>query len=408
MKPNITLIGVNFYPEDTAIGLYSTQMIQYLEANGYTVSVITGFPYYPQWEIYEEYQSKPRFFHENLGTTKILRYKQYVPTKPSFLKRIFHILDFTLGSLLNIRKVEKTDLIICVVPFTSTLLLGWLLKKRTKAKMWAHIQDFEFDAAIQTMVSKKANLIKSPILNFLFRIERGLLNKADVASTISNTMLHKLREKSKTNLAYFPNWIDIETINPKNSNIHRYLDSEKFKILYSGNVGDKQDWELFVGLVSELGNSTEIEIVIVGDGSKHDWLKSQLKDNEMVSFYEPVPYEELTDLLCSADLHILLQKKKVVDTVMPSKLLGMMASGKPSIVTGNSASEVKEVIQKSNGGIYLDTSNTSVLANAVIEMMMDQEKTKVMGQNARNYVVENFSKESILSKFMGKLEEMIK
>ena len=50
MKNNITLIGINFYPEDSAIGLYSTQMAKYLSTD-YDIDVITGFPYYPQWKI---------------------------------------------------------------------------------------------------------------------------------------------------------------------------------------------------------------------------------------------------------------------------------------------------------------------------------------------------------------------
>ena len=94
---NITFISLNFAPEDSAIGLYSTQWVKYLESNGHRVTVVTAFPYYPQWEISKDYKSKPWFFQEHSGSTKLLRYKQYVPKNPSFFKRILHIIDFTIG-----------------------------------------------------------------------------------------------------------------------------------------------------------------------------------------------------------------------------------------------------------------------------------------------------------------------
>ena len=60
MNKSITIIGINFYPEDSSTGLYTTQMAEYLASKGYEVSIVTGFPYYPEWEIREEYVDKPK------------------------------------------------------------------------------------------------------------------------------------------------------------------------------------------------------------------------------------------------------------------------------------------------------------------------------------------------------------
>ena len=166
-KKNITLISLNYAPEDSAIGLYSSQWVEFLESNGHKVTVVTAFPYYPQWEVYKEYKSKPLFYKESIGKTTILRYKQYVPKAPTFFKRIIHLIDFTFGSFINLFKIKKCDLVIAVVPFTSSAFLGWVHKKRFNTKLWVHIQDFEFDAALQTGVSKKTNALFS----ILFKIE---------------------------------------------------------------------------------------------------------------------------------------------------------------------------------------------------------------------------------------------
>ena len=70
---NITLISLNFYPEQTAIGLYSTQWARYLESQGAIVTVITAFPYYPQWKIQDNYQGKGPYLEESIDNIKVLR-----------------------------------------------------------------------------------------------------------------------------------------------------------------------------------------------------------------------------------------------------------------------------------------------------------------------------------------------
>ncbi len=401
----ITLIGINFYPEDTAIGLYSTDMVRYLIEKGHTVDVITGFPYYPQWKIKDGYKKKSSFYQEEVDGIKIYRYKQYVPKRPNFIKRIVHLLDFTFGSFFNLSKIKETDIIISVVPFTTSILLGWILKKRRKAKLWVHVQDFEFDAALQSGVTKSKKGIKAVVFKMLFGIEKWLFSKADVSSTISNTMLSKLEEKTKAASFFLPNWIDSDKIDPKSSQTHSFLNSNKFKILYSGNIGDKQNWDFFIEFVNEL-DKEKTEVVIVGDGAKKEWLLDNIKEYDFVKYFPPVPFEELSDLLCSADLHILFQKEDVIDTVMPSKLLGMMASATPSLVTGNIESEVKKVLEESKGGYYLGQANIAQTIHVVNTFIAEKKTSQEMGFQARKYIVNRFSKNKILETLDSKLKEI--
>lgn len=401
MKKKITIVGLNFYPEDTAIGLYSTQLAEYLVKNNFEVQVITGFPYYPMWKIADDYLDKPKNYTENHNGIKIIRYKQYIPKNPTFLKRILLLLDFTFGAYKNSSKIKETDLVFTVVPFTSSILVGNKVAKKNKAKHWVHIQDFEFDAAAETsLVGNKKFLFQ-----FLFWIEKKLLFKPHALSTISNAMLKKLNKKTnnKKDTYLLPNWVDVDKINPLKATIHPYLKSDKFKILYSGNIGEKQDWELFLDVVNN-SKDKEIEFVVVGSGAKKDWLQQQVKNLKNVSYYPPVPYAELSDLLCSADLHILFQKNNVIDTVMPSKILGMMASAKPSLITGNKQSEVASIIDKSKGGIYLQPNDYNQVVEAISTLKND---SKNIGENARKYVKEHFSSGKVLEQFKNNFEKII-
>jgi colanic acid biosynthesis glycosyl transferase WcaI len=405
-KKTITIFTGNYAPEDTAIGLYTSQFAVFLSNKGYDVSVITGFPYYPKWEIAIEYQNKSTYFNEIINGISIFRYKQYVPKKVSFIGRIKLMFSLLWGNYNNSKKIKQTDLVICIVPFTLSIVSAILLAKKTKAKLWIHIQDLEFDLAFQSGLIGSGffgNVLKRSVFSF----EKFLFNKADVLSTISFNMIEKSKEKTKfESVYYFPNWISSKNINPNIAKQHPFIDKEKFTLLYSGNIGEKQDWNLFEVLCQQL-ITENVEIVIVGNGAYAEKLKIRLAKFNFISFYEPIPYEDLNDLLCSADLHFLFQKTDVLDTVMPSKILGMMASGKPSIITGNIHSEVSKIFVKNNLEGYFNTNDVEPILKYIRLVKTSKENGMSNNLNSKHYILENFSEENILEKFENEIQKII-
>lgn len=403
MQNRILIIGINYFPEDSAIGLYSTEKAEYLVSKGFDVTVITGFPYYPQWEIRDDYKSKPYLVKETINGVKVFRSKQYVPKDPTFIKRIIHLTSFTFGNFINLFRVNKPDIVISIVPFTTSALLGWFIKKRYKSKHWVHIQDFEFDAAIDSGLLTGN---KKVVIDLLQSIEKFVLSKADIVSTISFGMIAKLKQKTKTNTFYLTNWIDTTKFSSNKIKSHRYLESNAFKILYSGNIGAKQDWGFFIEFLNHVKSIDNVEVIVVGEGAEKDSLLSKIKHYSIVKHYNLVPYEELPSLLSSADLHILFQKTDVIDTVMPSKILGMMASAKPSIVTGNLKSEVATVFKESQGGFYFDDTEMEAIIQKIRILKNDKKLSQNIGLNAMDYVNRKFSKTEVLDNFIDKLESI--
>lgn len=406
MIKKITIITSNFYPEDTAIGLYTTQLSEYLAIKGFEITVVTGFPYYPNWSIFKDYTSKSLFYQEDYNGIKIIRFKQYVPSKITLLSRIMMIMSFNFGLLINLFKIKKTDLIISIIPFTTNCLFGKIASVCYRAKFWVHIQDFEFDLLIDSGIAKKKGITKMFFKLLLF-FESRMLNSADVISTISNAMIKKTLEKSKLkDVFYFPNWVSIKNINPDTSKQHSYFDKSKFNILYSGNIGEKQDWDFFIDFCKFIQDDDNIIITIVGKGAYYKTLVDRCIPFKFIVFKDIVPYESLSDLLCSADLHFLFQKTNVVDSVMPSKLLGMMASAKPCIVTGNIKSEVKTILEESTGGKYFSSGNASEVYSFVKSIMSDSCLSNKMGAAARDYIGLRFSEKAVLNSFINKISTL--
>jgi len=93
---------------------------------------------------------------------------------------------------------------------------------------------------------------------------------------------------------------------------------------------------------------------------------------------------------------------------MPSKILAMMASEKPSLITGSFKSEVAKVLNESNGGKFFETNNTQDVLQYVYELKSDKTLINKYGMNARKYIVEEFSKDKILNQFLKTFKKLSK
>ena len=194
MKKKVILISYNYYPELTGIGKYNTEFCEYLVEKGYEVQVITGYPYYPNWELQKGYKNN-WFNKEILNGVEILRCPFYIPKKPTGAKRMLLDLSFYLSSLicifLQIGKRNKYDLVIAVSPSFLNGFNGILLKLfNKKAKLIYHVQDLQIDAAIELGIIK--NKLTKKIL---LASEKYILAKANYVSTISIGMEKKLLSK---------------------------------------------------------------------------------------------------------------------------------------------------------------------------------------------------------------------
>ena len=206
----IAVLGINYYPEITGIGVYTTGMCEYLASKGHEVTAFTSFPYYPfgadfsSWYKERGVTRHSFFFDEEINGVKIIRCNHYKPRKPGALKRILHETSFTLLMLARtLSSSEKYDLIIYVSPPFLLGLVTIIFSRLKKAPYILHVQDMVVDAA------KELRMIKNKtILSILENIERYIYAKADFITTISEAMRHRIIEKGagegKTGL--FLNW----------------------------------------------------------------------------------------------------------------------------------------------------------------------------------------------------------
>lgn len=404
MAPRILIVGINFHPEMVGIGKYTGDLSAYLVEQGYEIRVITAPPYYPEWEVKQGYSSRNYSSASSEGMT-VYRCPIWVPKRPTNITRVLHLISFAVssGPILLAQIFWKPDLVLCVVPTLLTAPLAWLTARLGGAKCWLHIQDFELDAA-----SKLGML---PGLNQFARLwEKLVLTRFDRVSTISESMLQLLLKKgvSMQKGRAFPNWVDTEFIFPRpEDNLRNELKISKDQIvvLYSGSMGAKQGLGILLQVARRLEAHQEIVFVLCGDGPARNELIDKARDLPNVRFLPLQPMDRLNSLLNTADIHVLPQKADVADLVMPSKLLGMLASGKAIIATALLETEIGRVIDRV--GVLVPPEDSSALCEAILELLKSPERLKNLGESGRSYVCAHWSKDMVLPNFLKEIDNLL-
>ncbi len=404
----LLIYSINYAPELTGIGKYSAEMAEWLVLQGHEVRVVAAPPYYPKWEIMHGHKGFS-YQRERIKGVDVFRCPLYVPRKPSGVKRIFHLASFALSSapVLLYQVFWKPDVSIVIEPplFCSPMTL--LIARISKSKSWLHIQDFEVDAAFELGIMSSHRL-RRLVLHF----EGWLMRKFDVVSTISSRMVDRLSYKCSdlNRIVNFPNWVDIDNIFP-NSDTESFRDElgisqEKIVALYSGNMGEKQGLEIVIEAARILDRNKNVLFVLCGEGATYGKLRALATGLTNIVWIPLQPLEKLNDLLNMADIHLLPQRAGAADLVMPSKLTGMMASGKPVLSTTDNSTQIAEVLK--GAGVVVPSEDLEAFVNGLEKLASDKKYRDTLGRNARAYAEQYLSRDSILSNFELELLELSK
>ena len=399
----ILIYSANFAPEPTGIGKYSGEMACWLVQHGHEVRVVCAPPYYPAWQVDKKYRW-PLYRREQWRGVDVRRAPLWVPKSPSGLSRILHLLSFAITSfpLMLWQAAWRPDVVLTVAPAFMCAPAGLLTAWLCRAKCWLHLQDFEVDVAFSM------GLLKGRLLQrFVLRMESWLLRRFDTVSTISSRMVQRLLSKgvSAGNARYFPNWVDLDRIKPtKNGSFRATLGipQEVIVVLFSGTLGGKQGLMVIPEAAGFLASRPDILFVICGDGVMKPQIESAAAGLNNVRFMPLQPAEWVSDLLGMADIHLLPQSPDAADLALPSKLSGMLASGRPVIATCRQGTEISEIV--SQCGMVVAPENGAELARAIAQLADDPDARALLGSRARRFAEENLERDAVLNTAFAKDE----
>ena len=174
--------------------------------------------------------------------------------------------------------------------------------------------------------------------------------------------------------------------------------------MYSGSMNRKQGLEVLVEAMERLADVPDLVWILAGEGPTRRELEIATTGKENVRLLPLQPTERLDDWLNLADIHLLPQKAVAADLVLPSKLLGILASGRPVVAGSPRQSELGELAQQA--GIRVEPENGEEFAAALRCLLNDAELRQRLGERARQLGEERFDRESVLGKFERQLSAL--
>jgi colanic acid biosynthesis glycosyl transferase WcaI len=401
----LLVYGVNYAPELTGTGKYTAEMAEALAARGHDVRVVTAPPYYPEWRVAEGWSSW-RYRRETRSGVKVWRAPLWVPARPSGTTRLLHLALFALSSAvpMALQMRWRPDVVMVVAPTLLCAPVALAVARAVGGKTWLHVQDFEVDAAFSLGLLDNARVAR-----IARAIERALLTRFDVVSSISTKMVERLQTLGVEELKVFyaQNWVDVETIRPLDriSDYRRELslpDDAKV-VLYAGNMGKKQGLEHLAAAAALLVERGDIRFVFCGEGPTKAELVKRCAGLSNCRIIGLQPVDRLNELLNLADIHVLPQRADAADLVMPSKLTGMMASGRAIIATALEGTELYDVV--ASRGVVVKPDDAHALAEAIAALADDAPRRAALGAAARRYAQNNLSPVAVFGRIEAKLIE---
>lgn len=395
------VVSQYFWPETFRIN----ELVKAMIARGVTVDVLTGKPNYPDGKIFPGYASGGCVLESAWGACL-----HRVPLIPrghrSALRLAMNYLSFIVSGLLFgpwLLRGKKADVIFVYAPSPllqalPALLLGWL--KRCPVVLW--VQDLwpESLEATGHVRNRMALRFVEYWVRFIYRHTDLVLvqSKAFEAPVVALAPGKKV--------VYFPNSVE-ELFLRTSADVAASLPvpDSAFSVLFAGNIGTAQAMEVIVGAAELLRQHAEIHFVVVGRGSRAQWLQQQAHERHLANIHLPghFPVEAMPAMMSRASaLLVTLTDRPIFAMTVPAKIQSYLAIGRPIIACLNG--EGARLVREANAGLAVAAEDARGLADAVLRLSrMPPEERDQLGKNGRAYFDSHFDSDKLMTELIDLL-----
>jgi colanic acid biosynthesis glycosyl transferase WcaI len=252
------------------------------------------------------------------------------------------------------------------------------------------------------------------LIDVVATMEKFCLNHAEIVRIVSESfrpgLLNMGVPEAKLHLIY--DWVDTDLIQvlPRDNRFardHRLTD--KFVVMYAGNIGLSQGFECVITAARLLCDQKDIQFVFVGDGSGREDLVSQVKLQNItnIEFIAFQPRERLPEVLASADVSLIVLRRGIGSDSLPSKTYSIMASGRPILASVDEECETRNFVIRADAGMCVSPEDPASLAKAIMALKQDKSLRERLGSNGRNWAENHHSVQNAAKQFEKLFESAI-
>lgn len=398
----ILIITQYFWPENFKIN----DLAFFLKERKHDISVLTGIPNYPQGSFYKKYGffSRNKEYYQDI---KIRRLPLIPRGRTGGFRLAINYLSFVITScfyMLFHHKKYDAIFIFATSPIT-VAFPAIIYRKFHQVKTLLWVLDLWPES-----VSAASNISESTTNKLLTSMVRHIYKNVDKILISSRSFSSSIEEKKvpKDKIFYIPNWAEEIYERPSFSNPQKYksLIPDGFIVMFTGNIGEAQDCESILVAARELKKiSSNIQIVMIGDGRKKEWMQETSVKEELnnIHFLGKFALKEIPDITVHADvLLVSLKNKYIFSLTVPAKIQTYLASGKPIAAMLNG--EGANIINEAKAGLSCSAGDGIALAQNLQKLSKySEQELETMGKNGRQYYEHNFKRNKIISK----IEELL-
>lgn len=308
--------------------------------------------------------------------------------------RVWSFLVFTASSLWGALRVGRVDVVMGTTPPIFQTISSWLVARLRRAPFLLEVRDLWPEFAVDM------GLLRNRALIALARwFERWLYKRADHILVNSPAYRDYIITKGvpAEKVTLIPNGVDIDMFDPAATCPElraKWAAGGRFVVTYAGAIGMANDIPTILRAARRLKDRREIVFWIVGDGAERPKFEALAREwgLENVRFTGPQPKSVMKDVLAASDACVAtLRNIPMFRTTYPNKVFDYMAAGRPVLLAIDGV--IREVVEAAGGGLFVPPGNDEKLANGVLQLAADPDRSRRMGLAGREYVACHFSRE---------------
>lgn len=384
---HIAFFNRAFYPEVSATGQLLTELAEGLTRDhGCRVSVVAGIPTGTVHGVWPKIRGLSPVTLEKFGSIEILRARGTTFSKRLFLGRVANYLTYFASACIAGLKLKRPDVVVALTDPPIIGLAALLAAFRFRAKLVISYRDL-FPEVARLLEESRSRWIEWA----LHRVNRILIRRADRIVALGEKMRERLihdKGAPPHKVDIIPDWADSASIAPGPKE-NRFSKTQglvnRFVVMHSGNIGAAAHLEVLIEAAVYLKDLPDLLFVFIGDGVRRIPLQEKIKRLGLknVLFLPYQPKELLTDTFASADCFLISLKPGLAGYIMPSKLYGILAAGRPYVAAVDNDCDVVKITQRHQCGLTAEAGNPKDVAEKIRLLYHDRELARQMGERAR-------------------------
>ena len=395
----VALLNQFYAPDEAATAQLLADLGEHLVGAGHEVCAICSSRAYA--DPLQRYPAR-----ESIGGVSVRRIWSTGFGRQSGAGRLLDYLSFFAGAAAALVAERRFDVVVSLSTPPMVALLGVLYGRLRGGRSLFWVMDIYPELAFELGVIRR----ESAVGRLFDALGRTTLRRSDEVVALGETMARLLADAGARDVHTVHNWADGEAIRPApladNELRATWGWRDRFVVLYSGNMGLAHEFDTVLGAAEILRDHEKIRFAFVGGGPRRPEVEREIARLKLpnVEMRPLLPREELGRSLTAGDVHLITLRPGLPGLLVPSKIYGVLAAGRPTLYVGPDEGEIADIVRGGQCGTTLAPGDAPGLARAILRYADNEGLVADEGRRARELFDRRFTRRSALDKLQQRIE----